>query len=163
MGRVRTDNTAMNYTRKIYASSNTLFASEYGNYLDHKVNHNNFYADALLSIDKRFVDDRLSLQFNLGASLMDDKNNGSGFEGHLATLPNKFSLYNIDMSHSQTKPYADRYHDQVQAMYATLQLGWNGMLYLDVTARNEWASQLAGTPTSISSTPRWVSRPSSPR
>ena len=31
-------------------------------------------------------------------------------------------------------------------MYATLQLGWNGMLYLDVTARNEWASQLAGTP-----------------
>ena len=146
MGRVRTDNTAMNYTRKIYASSNTLFASEYGNYLDHKVNHNNFYADALLSIDKRFVDDRLSLQFNLGASLMDDKNNGSGFEGHLATLPNKFSLYNIDMSHSQTKPYADRYHDQVQAMYATLQLGWNGMLYLDVTARNEWASQLAGTP-----------------
>jgi len=146
MGRVRTDNTAMNYTRKIYASSNTLFASEYGNYLDHKVNHNNFYADALLSIDKRFVDDRLSLQFNLGASLMDDKNNGSGFEGHLATLPNKFSLYNIVMSHSQTKPYADRYHDQVQAMYATLQLGWNGMLYLDVTARNEWASQLAGTP-----------------
>ena len=110
------------------------------------MNHNNFYADALLSIDKRFVDDRLSLQFNLGASLMDDKNNGSGFEGHLATLPNKFSLYNIDMSHSQTKPYADRYHDQVQAMYATLQLGWNGMLYLDVTARNEWASQLAGTP-----------------
>ena len=49
------------------------------------------------------------------------------------------------MSHSQTKPYADRYHDQVQAMYATLQLGWNGMLYLDVTARNDWSSTLAFT------------------
>lgn len=23
------------------------------------------------------------------------------------------------MSHSQTKPYADRYHDQTQAVYAT--------------------------------------------
>lgn len=146
MGRVRTDNTAMNYTRKIYASSNTLFASEYGNLLDHKVLHNNLYADALLSIDKQFLDDKLALQFNLGASLMDDTNNGSGFEGHLSTLPNKFSLYNIDMSHSQTKTYADRYHDQVQALYGTLQLGWNGMVYLDVTARNEWASQLAGTP-----------------
>ena len=50
------------------------------------------------------------------------------------------------MSHSQTKPYADRYHDQTQAIYATAQLGYNGMVYLDVTARNEWASQLAFTP-----------------
>ena len=50
------------------------------------------------------------------------------------------------MSHSQTKSYADRYHDQTQAVYATAQLGYNGMVYLDVTARNEWASQLAFTP-----------------
>ena len=144
-GRVRLDNTTMNYTRKIYASSNELFASKYGNYLDHTVVHNNLYADALLSIDKTFLDDRLSLQFNLGASLMDDKNKVTGFEGHLATQPNKFTLYNIDMKHSQTKPYMSRYHDQVQAAYATLQLGWKGMLYLDVTARSEWASQLAFT------------------
>ena len=144
-GRVRMDNTTMNYTRKIYASSDELFASEYGNYLDHTATHNNLYADALLSIDKMFLDDRLSLQFNLGASLMDDKNKVTGFEGHLATQPNKFTLYNIDMKHSQTKPYISRYHDQVQAVYATLQLGWKGMIYLDVTARNEWASQLAFT------------------
>ena len=63
-GRVRTDNTRMNYTRKIYASSNTLFASEYGNYLNHTMSHNNLYADALLSIDKSFFDRALSLQFN---------------------------------------------------------------------------------------------------
>lgn len=144
-GRVRLDNTTMNFTRKIYASSDELFASKYGNYLDHTVVHNNLYADALLSIDKTFLDDRLSLQFNLGASIMDDKNKESGFEGHLATQPNKFTLYNIDMKHSQTKPYMSRYHDQVQAAYATLQLGWKGMLYLDVTARSEWASQLAFT------------------
>lgn len=89
-GRVRLDNTTMNFTRKIYASSDELFASKYGNYLDHTVVHNNLYADALLSIDKTFLDDRLSLQFNLGASIMDDKNKESGFEGHLATQPNKF-------------------------------------------------------------------------
>lgn len=57
-GRVRTDNTRMNYTRKIYASSNTLFASEYGNYLNHTMSHNNLYADALLSIDKSFSTER---------------------------------------------------------------------------------------------------------
>ena len=145
-GRVRTDNMVMNYTRKIYASSDKLFASEYGNYQNNKIHHNNLYADALLSINKSFFDDKFSLSFNLGASILDDKNDGEGFEGHLATLANKFSVYNVDMSHSQTKPYADRYHDQTQAVYATAQLGYNGMAYLDVTARNEWASQLAFTP-----------------
>lgn len=144
-GRARLDNTAMNYTRKIYASSNTLFASEFGNYQDNKINHNNFYGDLLLTIDKKFIHNDLSVLFNLGASLMDDKHNGSGFEGHLASIPNKFSVSNISMTHSQSKPYADRYHDQTQALYATLQLGYKGMIYLDATARNEWPSQLAFT------------------
>ena len=144
-GRARLDNTSMNYTRKIYASSNTLFASEYGNYQDNNINHNNFYGDVLLTIDKKVADDRLSILFNLGASIVDDVNKASGFEGNLATVPNKFSVYNISMTHSQTGPLADRYHDQTQSLYATLQLGWRGMLYLDLTARNEWPSMLAFT------------------
>ena len=144
-GRVRTDNTVMNYTRKIYASSSTLFASEYGNYLDHTMRHNNLYADALLSIDKSFLDNDLSLQFNLGASLTDDKHYLNGYEGHLAGLPNKFTYNNIVTSDLNTLPSQENYHDQNQAIYATLQLGYKGMIYLDATARNEWASQLAFT------------------
>lgn len=144
-GRVRTDNTVMNYTRKIYASSNTLFASEYGNYLNHTMRHNNLYADALLSIDKSFWDNTLSLQFNAGASLADDRHIVTGYEGHLAGIPNKFTYNNIVTSDINTLPKQENYHDQNQAVYATLQLGYKGMLYLDVTARNEWASQLAFT------------------
>ncbi len=146
-GRARLDNTSMNYTRKIYASSNTLFASEFGNYQDNKINHNNFYGDVLLTIDKKFFNNDFSLLFNLGASIMDDVHNASGFEGHLATIANKFSVNNISMTHSQTRPYADRYRDQTQAIYTTLQLGYKGMLYLDATLRNEWPSQLAFTKT----------------
>ena len=37
-------------------------------------------------------------------------------------------------------------HDQIQAVYATMQLGWRGMLYVDVSVRNDWASMLAFTP-----------------
>ena len=144
-GRVRTDNTAMNYTRKLYASTIELFASEYGNYLNHKVNHNNLYADALMSIDKTFFDDAFSLQFNLGASLMDDKNSLVGYEGHLAGIANKFTYNNILPTDSQSIPLQEGYHDQTQAIYGTLQLGYKGMIYLDVTARNEWDSRLAFT------------------
>jgi len=145
-GRARLDNTVMNYTRKIYASSSTMFASEYGNYQDNTITHNNFYGDVLLTIDKSFFNNDLSLLFNLGASIVDDKHKGSGFEGNLANIPNMFSVNNIDMRHAETRPYTDRYHDQTQALYATLQLGYKGMLYLDATFRNEWASQLAFTP-----------------
>lgn len=144
-GRARLDNMSMNYTRKIHASSNTLFASEYGNYQDNKVNHSNIYADVLLTIDKSFFNNDFSVLFNLGASIVDDQNNGSGFEGNLANIPNKFTLNNIDMRHAETKPYAERWHDQTQAVYATLQLGYKGMLYLDATFRNEWSSALAFT------------------
>ena len=146
MGRARLDNTVMNYTRKIYASSSTMFASEYGNYQDNTITHNNFYGDVLLTIDKTFFHNDLSVLFNLGASITDDVHKGSGFEGNLANIPNMFSVNNIDMRHAQTFPYTDRYHDQNQAVYATLQLGYKGMLYLDATFRNEWASQLAYTP-----------------
>ncbi len=144
-GRVRSDNTAMNYTRKIYASSSTLFASELGNYLNHKVNHNNLYADALMSINKSFFDNALSLQFNFGASLNDEKDSRTGYEGHLAGKANKFTFNNIVSKDINTSPMEETYHDQNQAVYGTLQLGYKGMIYVDVTARNEWASQLAFT------------------
>ncbi len=39
--------------------------SEYGNYQNNKIHHNNLYADALLSINKSFFDDKFSLSFNL--------------------------------------------------------------------------------------------------
>lgn len=143
-GRVRTDNTSMNYTRKISASSNKLFASEYGNYLNHTMTHNNVYADALLSIDKNICD-IVSLQVNVGSSLMDDKHSLTGYEGHLAGLPNKFTLNNIVTSDPNTKPMQQGYHEQVQAVYGTVQVGYKGMVYVDATVRNEWASQLANT------------------
>ena len=35
--------------------------------------------------------------------------------------------------------------DQVQSVFASAELGWNHQLYLTVTGRNDWASQLAFT------------------
>lgn len=143
-GRARTDNMSMNYTRKIYATSSTLFASEYGNYLNKTMNHNNLYADAMMSIKTDYCD-IFTFEFNLGASLIDDKNSHTGYEGHLAGIPNKFTYNNIVTSDLNTLPLQENYHDQNQAIYATAQVGYKGMLYVDATFRNEWASQLAFT------------------
>ncbi|WP_255489839.1 SusC/RagA family TonB-linked outer membrane protein [Dysgonomonas sp. 25] len=143
-GRVRMDNTENTFTRRIAASSDLLFASENGNYMNRKRSNKQIYADVLANVNKRFNDD-FSLAGTFGASVMDAKLDESGLEGHLNLVPNWFSFANINMQDPQTKSIQKRYHDQTQAIFATAQLGYKDMLYLDVTARNEWASALAFT------------------
>lgn len=143
-GRIRDDINQNTYTRKIYASSDTKYASKYGNYLNRKRTDKNLYADAMLNFDKRFG--RFDINVTLGASLADAKNDLTSYEGHLVRVPNLFTLSNIDKSDTHTHGVQSRYHDQTQAVFATAQVGYNGMLYLDLSARNDWASQLAFTP-----------------
>lgn len=140
-GRARMDNTETTFTRKISASSDLLFASKQGNYLNQKTTDKQLYADVILNIDKRLADWNISA--NLGASLNDRKHDVVGFEGHLVTVPNLFSYNNIDKNHPETKFIQNRYHDQSQAIFATAQVGYNSLVFLDLTARNEWPSQLA--------------------
>lgn len=144
-GRVRMDNTENTYTRKIYASSDLLFASENGYYMNRRLTDKQIYADILVNIDKRFWDDQISLTSTIGASIMDSRNDTSGLEGFLSKAANFFSFSNIDMSDAQTKPIQEGYHDQTQAIFATVQLGYKSLVYLDLTGRNEWASTLAFT------------------
>lgn len=143
LGRVRIDNTDNIYTRKISASSDLLFASENGYYQHRELTDRQTYADILANIDKRF--DNISLTSTIGASIMDMQNEVSGLEGFLVLVPDFFSFENIDMADAQTRPIQSGYHDQTQALFATLQVGYKSLVYLDLTARNEWASQLAFT------------------
>jgi len=144
VGRVRVDNTDNVYTRKISASADLLFASENGYYQNRKLTDRQTYADILANIDKRF-NNGISLTSTIGASIMDMRNDVSGLEGFLAQVPDFFSFENMDMADAQTKPIQSGYHDQTQAIFATVQIGYKSLVYLDLTARNEWASQLAFT------------------
>ncbi|MDA6815752.1 TonB-dependent receptor, partial [Escherichia coli] len=49
-----------------------------------------------------------------------------------------------------TKKRAEKtgWHDQTQSIFASVEVGWKQMLYLTVTGRNDWASQLANSPES---------------
>lgn len=54
VGRMRVDNSNDVYERKIAASSDQLFASEYGNYMNMKSGYKNTYGDAMAQINKRW-------------------------------------------------------------------------------------------------------------
>ena len=142
-GRVQYDHLGMHYTRKIYASSDGLFASDFGNYLDDKSTNKHFYGDVIANINYEWND--ISLVSNLGASIIDNQYASGGFEGHLLNVANWFHALNVDKNNNGYMTQYD-YHDQTQSIFATAQLGYKSV-YLDLTGRNDWASTFAGTDT----------------
>ena len=158
-GRIRTDNATINYTRKLSASTNTLFASKYGSYLNRTMTHNNLYGD-VLSIDKASSTMPSPLQFNLGASIMDDKNQLTGYrrlsgghsqqvhlqQHHLRQLAGSFP--------TQEKLPTTRFRP-----YATMQLGWRGMLSLTFRSATTGPRCWPSRPNRTSSILRWAFRP----
>lgn len=140
-GRVRSDrNTAVN-ERNYYASTSGLFAGQAGAYYKYDFSTNQIYSDAMVNINKKLKD--FSLTANIGASLQDIRYDDSSFGGNLQSVPNLFTFGNINLS--QAKTSQSGYHDQTQAVFGNTQVGYKGLVYLDLSARNDWVSALANT------------------
>ena len=148
-GRVRIDNMNSLYTQKLYASSNTTITDggRNGHYTEARTYDSQTYADVMANINKTLGDD-WSLQANLGASINNVKSDELSYRGPIQEngLPNVFNVFDLD----DTKKRAEKtgWHDQTQSLFASVEVGWKQMLYLTVTGRNDWASQIAGSSSS---------------
>ena len=148
-GRVRIDNANSLYTQKLYASSNTTITDggSNGHYTEARAYDTQTYGDVMVNIDKTFGDD-WSLQANVGASVNNVKTDELSYRGPIQEngLPNVFNVFDLD----DTKKRAEKtgWHDQTQSLFASVEVGWKQMLYLTLTGRNDWASQIAGSPSS---------------
>lgn len=143
--RVRVDNSDQDAYEKYYASTNGTFTegSSKGFYGHSKQNDRSIYADVIVNISKTWLEDRLSFNANIGASLNDIREDVLYTKGGLKNLPNFFHTGNIDSNTEKKNEFA--WHDQTQSVFASLEFGWDHQLYLTVTGRNDWASQLAFT------------------
>lgn len=145
IGRVRVDNSDMDSYSKRYASTTGLFTegSNKGYYGHTKQNDRTIYADVIANISKTFVDDKLSINANIGASLNDQREDMMFTKGGLEQIPNFFHFGNIKKETEKKNETA--WHDQVQSVFANFEAGWDHMLYLTLTGRNDWDSHLAFT------------------
>ena len=143
-GRVKYDKSSDKYEEKFFASTNTLYASKYGHYGLRNVSNRQLYAEAFAKFNKYFyiADSHLSLSGVLGTSFDQRDNSIEGFSGHLKGTANKFTLANVETTNSTFKPVQSGYRTQLQSVYATAQLGGADMIYIDLTARNDWSSKL---------------------
>ena len=143
-GRVRIDNSHNRFTEKFYATTNTQLteASDNGLFGEEISEDRQVYADVLIDITRTWG--RWSLHANAGASITDMKNDMFASRGPIAAdnIPNVFNIFAVDQS-AMVKKQAG-WREQTQSVYASAEIGYRNAVYLTLTGRNDWPSQLAG-------------------
>lgn len=93
--------------------------------------------DALLGINKEIAKD-LTLNFNAGANLLKKTDKVNDVTASNFAFP---FVYNPSTAATKNSTII-QYNKEVQSVYGSLELAWKGLLYLNVTDRNDWSSTL---------------------
>ena len=141
-GRVRLDYNGTVSEQKNYASTTGLFAGEFGRYLYNQYTTVQTYADVLANVHKTFGDNLIQLNATLGASIEDYRYRALLAAGDLLGVANLFTFANMDTNKGFTKT---TYNDQTQSIFATAQVGYRNMVFLDATVRSDWSTALVNT------------------
>lgn len=142
-GRVKYDNSHNRSEYKFFASTNQLYASKYGAYKNLTEDYTTLYAEAFLKANKYFCNETWNVSGVLGTNYTQNDYKPFGFEGHLLGTPNIFTFENVKTSDATFKKYQDDgYRTRLESVFATAQIGYKGMAYVDLTARNDWSSKL---------------------
>ncbi len=128
--------------QKNYASTSGLFAGSKGRYFHNQATTLQTYADVLLNIHKTFGDNLVQLNANIGVSVEDYNYRQTYMAGDLLGVPNLFTFNNMNTDKGF---YKNTYRDQVQSAFATAQIGYKNMVFLDATFRTDWNSQMVNT------------------
>lgn len=151
-GRIRIDNTRYKTSDKRYASTlATLDVSTNGYFGYAEGTENQLYMDAISSFTKSLNWDKVGffqLNINLGASLQDARKDGSFARGSLIEkgIANFFNVFQIDQTNLKSSYGQEGWLEQTQSVFASAEVGYNSYLYLTLTGRNDWASQLRNSP-----------------
>lgn len=145
-GRVKIDNASNIYTQKLYATTEPTISEggSNGHYTEARGEDAQIYADVIASVNKTFGED-WSLNANVGASINNIKTNTMQYGGPVQEngLANVFNVFDLDNVKSRASKSG--WNDETQSVFASVEAGWKKMLYLTLTGRNDWASQLAGS------------------
>ena len=133
---------------KYDAGTNTLFTegSIHGKYSRTDDFNEQRFGEFLATFNKYFgAENTFNVSGVVGANIDDVRYERNFNYGPLASINNLFNLNNIDRANSKTKMQTSGWHSQNQSIFANAQLGYKSMVYLDLTAREDWSSTLVNT------------------
>lgn len=142
-GRLSVDNTFDNFNRKFHATTvETWSPGGNGRYRQERFDAKQFYGDFMINANKTF--DKWEINASLGTSFQENKVQNSILDSDKLGLieANFFVPENIKGNPNQRTSNPRR---RLNSVFGTAQFGYNGMVYLDVTGRNDWSSALAFT------------------
>jgi TonB-linked SusC/RagA family outer membrane protein len=139
-GRVKMDKANEKNEKKFAATTNQLFASENGYYSLNTLDNRQIYAEGLANINKT-ISDKFGVTANIGTAIEDIRYNQYLYGGKLQGVANLYTYANVNKATSEMSQTG--YDRQKQSVFGSAQLGYKNAIYLDLTARNDWASTLA--------------------
>jgi TonB-linked SusC/RagA family outer membrane protein len=131
------------YDNRYAAGGNSVSVSPNGSWSYTKYKDQAVYADGILSYNNNFGN--LSVTGLLGASYQNNKfNDGMNVANGTVSLqyPNFFSFSNMPYNVIFNSTFSNTVK---QGVFASANIGYKEVLFLDVSARNDWASTLALT------------------
>ncbi len=93
--------------------------------------------DLILSYDQSFG--KFDVRGNAGYNFRFTNSTSFYFDGQNLLKPNQFSLAGLNTQALSGLSYGGLGTGKYQSIYATASVGYNKMLYLDVTGRNDWS------------------------
>lgn len=131
--------------QSFYASTATALCGLNGRYIEMDFQETMMYGDVMAMMKKTWGD--FSLDGAIGGSINDNIRNSTRFDSKNASLKfaNVFNIANIIMNSSASLDQKIDSRRQLQSLFATAQIGYQEKLFLDLSARNDWASTLAYT------------------
>lgn len=103
----------------------------------------NVRTDALLAYNDYFLSDKLSIDAVGGFSYNFGESNNSSFGGNELTTPNSFGFGALTPAVRQSASFNRGYSSRNYGAYATATFGWQNMLYLELSGRNDWVGILS--------------------
>ena len=131
--------------QKFYASTAPALCEANGRYIEMDYQETLIYGD-VMAMGKRKWED-FALDVAIGGSINDKNVNSTRYDSKNASLKyaNVFNLANIVMNGSASIDQKIDSRRQLQSVFGTAQVGYQDKVFLDLTARNDWASTLAYT------------------
>ena len=122
---------------KVYAGGNTTPSGLYSEGSETFYENNYSF---LATANKDNLIDRLGGFVTFGGNLMIQRRTKMNASAGELLVPNLFSLNNGINNPTVTSELIRR---KMNSLYGSLQLNWDGYLFLDITARNDWSSTMS--------------------
>ncbi|HLR32374.1 MAG TPA: SusC/RagA family TonB-linked outer membrane protein, partial [Fodinibius sp.] len=126
-----------NTESKLYSGSPLAATGRYGLGTNSFVETN---YSALLSARKDDVAGNFGGAINLGGNLMHQTHKSLNSSSGILEVPNLFSLNNGVDNPTVNHGFSER---KINSLYGTVQINYDGYLFLDLTGRNDWSSTLS--------------------